>query len=66
MNCPYCQKKVYGLTGFAEAQKFQKHLRVCQNNPNNIVMTDGVRTVVTPKRKQALFEAVKIRAESGQ
>jgi hypothetical protein len=66
MNCPYCQKMIAGFTGLLEAQRFQKHLARCRKNPNNIVMTDGVRTVVTPKRHQGLHEAVSIRCNSGQ
>lgn len=66
MNCPYCKKTVYGLTGLQEAQAFEKHLRKCRKNPNNLVLTDGNRTVVTPKRGQNLVEALEIRADSGQ
>jgi 2-C-methyl-D-erythritol 4-phosphate cytidylyltransferase len=66
MNCPYCKKTVYGLTGLQEAQAFTKHLRRCRKNPNNIVISDGNRTAVTPKRVQGLVEALEIRAGAGQ
>jgi len=65
MNCPYCNKHVYGLTGFMEAQKFQTHLLRCRKNPNNVVLRDGRRTVVAPGRT-TFEDALKIRAESGQ
>lgn len=66
MNCPYCTKTVYGFTGLQEAKAFEKHLRRCRKNPNNIVMTDGRRTVVTPKCPQTLTDALEIRANDGQ
>ena len=66
MNCPYCSKDIYALTGFQEAQKFEKHLRKCRKNPANIVITDGKRFAVTPKGNQNLLDALEIRAASGQ
>lgn len=33
MNCPYCNKDIYALTGFQELQKYQKHLRKCKKRP---------------------------------
>lgn len=66
MNCPYCAKDVYGMTGLQEAQAFQKHLRKCRKNPNNIALSDGRRSVVVPKKHQGLMAALEIRAESGQ
>lgn len=66
MNCPYCQKRVYGFTGLQEAQAFEKHLRKCRKNPNNIVISDGRRTAVTPKRTQTFMDALEIREGSGQ
>jgi Mg-chelatase subunit ChlD len=66
MNCPYCQELVYGMTGLQEATHFCRHLAGCRKNPNNLVMTDGVTTVVTPRKQQTLDDAVKIRADSGQ
>lgn len=66
MNCPYCQRDVYGMTGLQELQKFQKHLARCRKNPNNIVLTDGIKTVVTPIRNQNLNDALEIRHDSGQ
>lgn len=66
MNCPYCKRKVNGLTGLVEAQKFCRHLAVCRKNPNNIVIRDGRRVAVTPKREQTLQDALQIRHDSGQ
>lgn len=66
MNCPYCTKDVYGMTGLQELQAFEKHLRKCRKNPNNIVLRDGRNVAVVPKRQQNMRDALEIRAESGQ
>jgi len=66
MNCPYCHRDIYAFTGLQELQKFEKHLARCKKNPNNVVLTDGKRTAVTPKRCQNLKDALEIRAASGQ
>jgi hypothetical protein len=66
VKCPYCRKFVIGITGHDELYKFHEHLGRCKRNPNNVVMTDGVRTVVTPRRVQGIGEALDIRAKSKQ
>lgn len=66
MNCPYCEKDIYGMTGLQELIAFNKHLRKCRKNPVNIVLSDGKKTVVTPIRCQDLGDALNIRHESGQ
>lgn len=66
MNCPYCGKEIYGMTGFQEILAFNKHLRKCRRNPGNVVISDGKRTAVTPIKDQTMLDALKIRAESGQ
>lgn len=66
MNCPFCQKDIYGMTGFQEILAFNKHLRKCRRNPGNIVISDGIRTAVTPIKEQTILDALKLRAESGQ
>ncbi len=66
MNCPYCQRLINAFTGLQEAEKFRTHLAKCRKNPNNVVLTDGRRTVVTPKKHQDLNDALRIREESGQ
>lgn len=66
MNCPYCKRVINAFTGLQELQKFQKHLARCRKNPNNLVLSDGQRTVVTPKQDQDLNDALAIRAASGQ
>lgn len=66
MNCPYCNRHVFGMTGLQEAQKFAKHLATCRKNPNNIVLSDGNHSAVQPVRRQNLLDALEIRAESGQ
>ena len=65
MNCPHCNKKIFGFTGLQELQKFQKHLNRCRKNPNNAVLSDGERTVMTPKN-HTLKDALEIRHKSGQ
>jgi len=65
MNCPYCKKKVLGMTGLQELQAFQKHLRKCRKNPANVVLSDGRRVVVAPGN-QNFRDALEIRAKSGQ
>lgn len=65
MNCPYCNKRIEGITGLQEVTKFQKHLSSCKKNPNRnqlVVMPDGAIKVSLP----TLLEALKIRSESGQ
>lgn len=66
MICPYCQKDIYGLTGFQEILAFNKHLRKCRRNPGNVVISDGRRTAVTPIKEQTMLDALNISAESGQ
>lgn len=66
MDCPYCKRNIYGMTGFQEARAFEKHLRKCRKNPNNIVLSDGRKTAVVPQRPQDLMAALEIRADSGQ
>lgn len=66
MKCPYCSKEVNGWTGLQELQKFEKHLRRCRKNPNNMVLSDGRKTVIAAKRCQNLNDALEIRHASGQ
>lgn len=66
VNCPYCQKDIFGMTGFQEILAFNKHLRKCRKNPGNIVISDGMRTAVTPIKEQDVLDALNIRAEIGQ
>jgi hypothetical protein len=66
VNCPYCKREIFGWTGLQELQKFNKHLRKCRKNPNNIALTDGIKTVVTPIKEQNINDALIIRHESGQ
>ncbi len=66
MNCPHCKRIVNGLTGLQEAQAFEKHLARCKKNPQNIVLSDGRKTVVTAMKPQRLIDALEIRANSGQ
>ena len=64
MNCPYCNKRIIGMTGLMEAQNLRKHLNKCKKNPSNTI-TDGVETVMLGK-KHDLLDALKVRADSGQ
>jgi hypothetical protein len=66
MNCPYCHRLIYGMTGLQEAMKFERHLKSCRKNPNNAVIRDGKRSAATPIRHQGLMDALKIREASGQ
>lgn len=66
MNCPHCDKDIFGWTGLQEIMAFNKHLPKCRKNPVNIVLRDGRKTVVQPLRNQGMMEALEIRAESGQ
>lgn len=65
MNCPYCNKRVPGMTGLQELQNFQKHLGQCKKNFRNLPLSDGRKTVITPHR-HTLREAMAIRHQSGQ
>lgn len=64
MNCPYCKTHIPGMTGFQEAENFQKHLNRCRSNPSNS-LTDG-KTTVSLGKKFTIHDALRIRAESGQ
>lgn len=66
MNCPYCNRRIDAFTGLQELQKFERHLGKCRKNPNNMVLSDGKKTVIAAKRCQNLNDALEIRAESGQ
>lgn len=66
MNCHYCAKNVFGWTGLQELQAFNKHLLKCRKNPNNIVLSDGRKTAITPIKQQHIGDALNIRHESGQ
>ncbi len=75
MDCPYCQRDIYGMTGLQELMKFNRHLGKCRKNPNNMVVPKGfvIKNPVTgkgetvfPKRSQNLGDALKIRHDSGQ
>jgi hypothetical protein len=55
MNCPYCGKEIYAVTGLQEIQKFQKHLRKCKK------VSDSDRLATTD-----MTAALNARANSGQ
>jgi hypothetical protein len=67
MDCPYCKKDIYGLTGLQELQKFQKHLSKCKKvprSPHSLVSSKGeVLQVDTPTD---MLTALEIRAHSDQ
>lgn len=65
MNCPYCSKRVFGMTGFQEADAFRKHLRRCRNNPANLEVKSGTKTMRLLSNP-TIQDALRIRAESGQ
>jgi len=72
MNCPYCQRHIYGLTGLIELRKFEKHLRRCRKNPVNKVLRacgesgKGRKKTIVISGNQTLEDALNIRADSGQ
>lgn len=65
MNRPYCNRKINGITGLQEVQKFQKHLKNCRKNPKRRIVVDEVDGIVNAT-STSLLEALNIRAESGQ
>lgn len=65
MNCPHCSKRIFGWTGLQELQAFQKHLDKCKGNPNNLPVSWGRKTVITP-HKHTLNDALETRHKSGQ
>jgi hypothetical protein len=65
MECPYCKKDIYGLTGFQEAIAFNKHLRKCKKNPSRQTFVEGNK-IVEKNKPTTLLDALNIRAESGQ
>lgn len=66
MECPFCKKEIYGLTGLQELQKFQKHLDKCKKNPKrqSVVTPAGDIKPHTPRTD--MNEALQIRHDSGQ
>ena len=71
MNCPYCNKEVYGLTGLQELQKFNKHLRKCKKYPDRVVIPasideSGQLQKPVNATSVSLLDALEIRANSGQ
>jgi len=66
MDCPYCKKNIEALTGLQEVVKFEKHLKKCRKNPNNIVVSAFGKTAIVPKKNQDMIDALNIRADSGQ
>jgi hypothetical protein len=68
MDCPYCKKDIYGLTGLQELQAFQKHLRKCKKvprSPHSLVSPQGKALQVSDNPANMLT-ALEIRAHSGQ
>lgn len=66
MNCPHCNKDIYGLTGFRELQKFQKHLSKCKKNPKNRTVVEPDGSIEKLTHNPTMLEALNIRHESGQ
>ena len=66
MNCPFCKREIYAMTGLQEIQKFEKHLVKCKKNPKRktIVTEEGNIEVFVPYTH--MMEALEIRANSGQ
>jgi len=66
MNCPYCNKEVYGLTGLQELQKFNKHLRTCKKHPGRQTVVEETGNLKKKNPTTSLLDALNIRADSGQ
>ena len=67
MNCPYCNRDIYGMTGLQELQKFQKHLRKCKKY--RLVTErggDGRKVTKEVDKPTDMMTALEIRAGSGQ
>lgn len=66
MNCPYCNKEVYGMTGLQELQKFQKHLNKCKKSPHSKVIIDKDKGMLVKENAVDMNTALDIRHNSGQ
>jgi hypothetical protein len=71
MNCPHCNKFIYGLTGLQEIQAFSKHLRKCKKYQNSLLspLIDAGRPEpmrLAGQRPADIMTALKQRANSGQ
>lgn len=74
MNCPHCNKLINAVTGFQEAEKFQKHLNNCKKNPKRRIISEGfqmgdsnVKWIESVNAtRTSLKEALEIRSKSGQ
>ena len=66
MNCPYCNKRVLGLTGLEELQAFQKHLNRCPKKPKAVTVEQRPGVVKVTHRKFNMNDALELRAKSGQ
>lgn len=66
MECPYCNKSIEAMTGLQEVQKFQKHLPKCKKNPKNKSFVNELGEIVYRRDNSTLYDALQIRAESGQ
>jgi len=54
------------MTGLQEIQKFQKHLYKCKKNPKNKLIVTENGEIQMHKEGTTMYEALQIRAESGQ
>lgn len=71
MNCPYCKKEIYAMTGLQELNKFQAHLVNCKKYPKRHVIPVRVNEGGFLERAVNLTcvsqtEALEIRHDSGQ
>lgn len=64
MNCPYCNKQIFGLTGLIELRNFQKHLRKCKKKDKPVVSPSG--NVIPACESTDMLNALEIRANSDQ
>lgn len=66
MNCPYCNKHIFGITGLQELQKFRKHLRTCRKHPGRKMVVDENDKLKEINPGTSLLKALDIRHDSGQ
>ena len=66
MDCPYCDKDIYGMTGLQEIQKFQKHMKTCRKAPSRHSVVTDEGKIKKVNKEIDIMEALEIRAESGQ
>ena len=66
MECPWCNKNIYAMTGLQELQKFRRHSAKCKKNPQHTLAITKNGGLVKVSRPINILEALDSRAKSGQ